>query len=1072
MQSVKKWSSSFLALVMIFSLLLYVSPKQTAAAASTSNFTWDNANVYFVMTDRFYDGNSSNNNSYGRPSVDAKGSNIGTFHGGDVKGLTKKLQEGYFTNLGTNVIWLTAPYEQMHGWTGGGSGGDFAHYAYHGYYANDFTEMDKNMGTVDEMREFVDLAHSLGIRVVLDVVMNHAGYSTIKDMEQYGYGTRLNGMTSSWVPGSGQTWHSFNDNIDYNDATSWAKWWGAGWVRAGIAGYTPGGGDDLTQTLSGLPDFKTDVTTSQGLPPLLKTKWAQEGSSNNAWVVPAASGLRQDLGIAPADYIVKWLSSWVQEFGIDGFRCDTAKHVEQYRWKQLKDSTNAALQTWRANNPTKPGANWTDNFWMTGEVWGHGISKDSYYSNGFDSLINFSFQNSNLNDLEGLFSSYASQLNSDSDSSFNALSYISSHDTKLYDRNSLIQAGTALLLLPGGVQTYYGDESGRVFGATGSDSTQGTRSDMNWSSMNTDVLQHWQKLGQFRNNHPAVGAGTHKLLASSPYTFSRTYTNAAKGIDDRVVVATGASGSTSVTVSGVFGDGTLVRDAYTGATTTVSGGKAVFTAGSKGVILIEAAGPIQYDPSVSASPAGGKFTTDEVSVTLSTAYADTSTYTTDGSEPSATNGQTYTNGTIITLGSGLAVGESVTLKLWAVKDGKNATASYTFTKADPPAGLTIHFKKPSTWSDPQLYYYETTPTTTGPTWATSPAMTLESGSWYVYTIPAVDSARVIFKDASGHQTPAANQAGVLRTQESWFDGTSWYTQNPDDSTAPTAPTELQASAHTSSSVTLAWTAATDNVGVTGYNIYRDGVLVGTATGLSYTDSGLTGSTLYKYTVKAKDAAGNLSPASNEVSVTTDVETGNSVTVYYKPGYSTPYIHYRPEGGTWTTAPGVAMTAAEVSGYYKITVNIGSASRLEAVFNNGSGTWDNNGGSNYFFNPGTSTYFGSGVIIPGAPTTADQVTIKVKVPSTTTDSDSVYLAGSLNSWNAADPAYKLTKNTVDGTYSITLSLAPGTSIQYKITRGAWTSVETTSSGGDVTNRTYTTVSGNQAIGITVAKWKDK
>src|SRR5690625_7387882 len=99
------------------------------------------------------------------------------------------------------------------------------------------------------------------------------------------------------------------------------------------------------------------------------------------------------------------------------------------------------------------------------------------------------------------------------------LSYISSHDTSLYDRDDLIQAGTAMLLLPGGIQTFYGDESARPLGDGGSDPEQGTRSSMNWDNPNQDVLTHWQKLGQFRNDHLSVGAGDHQKLADRPYTF-------------------------------------------------------------------------------------------------------------------------------------------------------------------------------------------------------------------------------------------------------------------------------------------------------------------------------------------------------------------------------------------------------------------------------------------------------------------------------------------------------------------------------------------------------------------------
>ena len=65
--------------------------KTNVEVSENDPFSWDNASVYFVITDRFYDGDKTNNNSYGRVSKDATGSTNGTFHGGDIKGLTKKL---------------------------------------------------------------------------------------------------------------------------------------------------------------------------------------------------------------------------------------------------------------------------------------------------------------------------------------------------------------------------------------------------------------------------------------------------------------------------------------------------------------------------------------------------------------------------------------------------------------------------------------------------------------------------------------------------------------------------------------------------------------------------------------------------------------------------------------------------------------------------------------------------------------------------------------------------------------------------------------------------------------------
>ncbi|MGW2652542.1 glycoside hydrolase family 6 protein [Streptomyces sp. NPDC001478] len=106
----------------------------------------------------------------------------------------------------------------------------------------------------------------------------------------------------------------------------------------------------------------------------------------------------------------------------------------------------------------------------------------------------------------------------------------------------------------------------------------------------------------------------------------------------------------------------------------------------------------------------------------------------------------------------------------------------------------------------------------------------------------------------------------------------------DDTQAPTAPTGVTATAKTSSSVSLSWTASTDNTGVTGYDVYRGGVKVGSSTTTSYTDSGLTASTAYSYTVKARDAAGNVSAASAALSVTTSAGGGTgtgTLKVQYK-----------------------------------------------------------------------------------------------------------------------------------------------------------------------------------------------
>jgi chitodextrinase len=125
------------------------------------------------------------------------------------------------------------------------------------------------------------------------------------------------------------------------------------------------------------------------------------------------------------------------------------------------------------------------------------------------------------------------------------------------------------------------------------------------------------------------------------------------------------------------------------------------------------------------------------------------------------------------------------------------------------------------------------------------------------------------------------------TASSWWSIQEFnvYTNGTGDTQAPTAPTNLTAAAASSSQINLSWTASTDNVGVTGYDIYRNGSQVGSSTSTSYSDTGLTASTAYSYTVKAKDAAGNVSAASSTASATTQAGSGGTYTVLNRTGWT-------------------------------------------------------------------------------------------------------------------------------------------------------------------------------------------
>ena len=140
-----------------------------------NDFDWDEAVVYFMMTDRFFDGNESNNTASGEKTY---GNNPGLYHGGDFAGVTTKLD--YLQDLGVNTIWITPIVENVKGVAVTDEGSEDVPYnaAYHGYWASDFTKLNPTLGTTGEFETMISEAHKRGMRIMVDIVVNHAGYGT------------------------------------------------------------------------------------------------------------------------------------------------------------------------------------------------------------------------------------------------------------------------------------------------------------------------------------------------------------------------------------------------------------------------------------------------------------------------------------------------------------------------------------------------------------------------------------------------------------------------------------------------------------------------------------------------------------------------------------------------------------------------------------------------------------------------------------------------------------------------------------------------------------------------------
>ena len=442
----------------------------TALARPTVRGGAANSQIYFVMTDRFANGDTSNDEAglTGFSAVTGYDpTDIGYFHGGDLKGLTSKLD--YIQGLGFNSIWITPPVKQRY------VQGDSA--AYHGYWGLDFTTIDPHLGTEEDFKNFVSQAHSRGIKVIVDIVINHTADVIKYKGDVYSY------SSISEYPYKDCNKKKFDLNKFIGKA-NFPK------LCAATSFPVPPIVSDKNKNIKA-PAFLNDITNYHN-----RGDSTFNGESSTFGDFFGLDDVFTEKPAVVAGWTKVW-QDWITKFDIDGYRIDTAKHVNPEFWKVFLP---AVLKT-----AASAGKSY---FPIYGEVWDTDPNYLAKFVTDykFPGVLDFAFQTA--------ASKYATYGNGERDlldlfnqddlyttattSAYGLTTFLDNHDmgrigmflqgnteanpAQLLERANF--ANALLVLLRGGPATYYGDEKGM----TGSGGDKAARQDM----FPTQVTE-WQK---------------------------------------------------------------------------------------------------------------------------------------------------------------------------------------------------------------------------------------------------------------------------------------------------------------------------------------------------------------------------------------------------------------------------------------------------------------------------------------------------------------------------------------------------------------------------------------------------
>jgi pullulanase-type alpha-1,6-glucosidase len=337
-----------------------VSPADRALSTPSLRAGLTKERFYFVMADRFANGSTANDAgglTGGRLETGLDPTDKGFYHGGDLAGLTQKLD--YIKGLGTTAIWLTPSFKNK---PVQGSGTD-ASAGYHGYWITDFTRIDPHLGTNADMKRLVDAAHRKGMKVFFDIITNHTADVIDYQQKQYTY---VDKATKPYLDAAGKAF----DDKQYAGGGTFPKL-------------------DAKTSFPYTPVFRTPADATVKVPAWLNDPTRYHNRGDSTYVGESTeygdfSGLDDLFTEQPTvvDGMTKIYQQWV-DFGVDGFRIDTVKHVDMPFWQKFSPAILARAKA--DGNPR---------FFMFGEVYDANPAVMSQYTTTgtLPATIDFGFQ--------------------------------------------------------------------------------------------------------------------------------------------------------------------------------------------------------------------------------------------------------------------------------------------------------------------------------------------------------------------------------------------------------------------------------------------------------------------------------------------------------------------------------------------------------------------------------------------------------------------------------------------------------------------------------------------------------